>query len=114
MQPSERRLDSSESRHDVQLRLTSREKTDAVLRLLKGESLQALSQEIGVSATRIDRWKGSFVAAGTAELARRKDVSSKSWVTKNLGVIRQWSWLLFALIAVISILVMLKERSGLE
>jgi hypothetical protein len=114
MQSSERPLDSSESRHDVHVRLTSREKTDAVLRLLKGESLQAVSQEIGVSVARIERWKGSFVAAGTAELGRRRDVSSKSWVTKNLGVIRQWSWLLFALIAVISILVLLKERSGQE
>jgi hypothetical protein len=114
MQSSERPLDSSESRHDVHLRLTSREKTDAVLRLLKGESDQTVSQEIGVSVARIERWKGSFVAAGTAELAKRKDISSESWVTKNLGVIRQWSWLLFALIAVISILVMLMGRSGQE
>jgi hypothetical protein len=114
MQASEQPSDSSESRHDVHFRLTSREKTDAVLRLLKGESVQTVSQEIGVSVARIERWKGSFVAAGSAELASRKDVSSKNWVTKNLAVIRQWSWLLFALIAVISILVMLMERSGQE
>jgi hypothetical protein len=114
MQSSEQPLDSSESRRDVRVRLTSREKIDAVLRLLKGESVQTVSQEIGVSVARIERWKGSFVAAGSAELSRRKDVSSKNWVTSNWSVIRQWSWLLFALIAVISVVVMLKERGGQE
>jgi hypothetical protein len=106
---------SSESRQvHRDVRVTSHEKTDAVLRLLKGESVETLSQELGVTVGRIERWKSSFVAAGSAELARRKDISSKGWAGKYSGSIRQWVWLLFALVAVISVLVLLMQHSPQE
>jgi hypothetical protein len=115
MESNEQPSVSSESRQSHrQERFTSHEKTDAVLRLLKGESIETVSQELGVTVRRIERWKSSFVAAGSAELARRKDGSSKSWAEKHSLSIRQWIWLLCALVAVISILVVLMQRSPQE
>jgi hypothetical protein len=58
--------------------------------------------------------KNSFVAAGSAELAKRKDGSSKSWTSKHSGAIRQWTWLLVALLAVITLLVLFMQRSPQE
>ncbi|MGA2600651.1 MAG: helix-turn-helix domain-containing protein [Bryobacteraceae bacterium] len=115
MAPGEQSLSHTASRHDHRhARVTSREKTDAVLRLLKGESVDALSLELGVSTGRIERWKDSFVAAGSAELAKRTDVPSKSWAAKHVGSIWQWVWLLIALVAVIGILVVFMQRGGQE
>ena len=115
MESDKQPLVSSESRQDHRYaRFTSHEKTDAVLRLLKGESVETVSQELGVEVRRIERWKSSFVEAGSAELARRKDISSKSWAGKHSGSIRQWIWLLFALVTVISLLVILMQRSSAE
>lgn len=115
MKSGEHSISSSESRQvHRDVRVTSHEKTDAVLRLLKGESVEAVSHELGVTVGRIERWKSSFVAAGSAELAKRKDIPSKSWAGKYSGSIRQWMWLLFALVAVISILVLLMQRGSQE
>ena len=113
MEPNEQSVVPSASSQDFRhARFTSHEKTDAVLRLLKGESAESVSQELGVSVGRIERWKNSFVAAGSAELARRKDVSSKSWRSKYSGTIWQWVWLLIALVAVITMLVVFMQRGS--
>jgi Helix-turn-helix domain len=115
MEPNEHTLGPSESSHDHRhTRFTSHEKTDAVLRLLKGESVETVSQELGVSVGRIERWKSSFVAAGSAELAKRKDVHSKNWAATHSGSIWQWMWLLLALVVVISLLVLFMQRGGQE
>jgi hypothetical protein len=111
MEPQEQPLVPSDSRPT---RFTSHEKTDAVLRLLKGESAEIVSQELGVSVSRIERWKSSFVAAGSAELAKRKDVHSKSWAARHSGSIWQWMWLLLVLVAVIAVLVLFMQRGGQE
>jgi hypothetical protein len=107
----EQPLVPSESQH---VRFTSHEKTDAVLRLLKGEAVETISQELGVSISRIERWKSSFVAAGSAELAKRKDARPKSWAAKHSGSIWQWIWLLLALVAVITVLALFMQRGGQE
>ena len=108
-------LVSSESHRDHHNEpIASRAKIDAVLRLLKGESVDAVSKELGVTVRRIERWKSSFVEAGSAELAKRKSSSSKSGIAKHLGSIRQWIWLLAALVAVISVLVLLMQRGSPE
>ena len=115
MDSGEQPLVSSESgHHHRHAQFTSHEKTDAVLRLLKGESSEALSREIGASVERMERWKSRFVAAGSAELARRKDDSSKNWAATHSVTIWKWFWVLFALVATISILAVLVERSGQE
>jgi hypothetical protein len=105
---------SSASPHHRHTRFTSHEKTDAVLRLLKGESVEAVSEALGVSIGRLERWKSSFVAAGSAELARRKDVAPSSWITRHVGSIRQWVWLLVALIGVIVLLAVFMQRGPAE
>jgi transposase len=115
MDSGEQPLASSESRHDHRhAQLTSHEKIDAVLRLLKGESIEPVSHELGVSVDRMERWKSRFVAAGSAELARRTDDSSKSWAAKHSVTFRQWIWLLFALVATIIILAVLVQHGGQE
>lgn len=56
-------------------RFNSTRKLDAVLRLLRGEELDALSRELGVAAATLAGWKESFLAAGQAGLkARQPDV----------------------------------------
>jgi hypothetical protein len=113
MESNTQPIGPSESARDHQhARFTSHEKTDAVLRVLNGESLETVSQELGASVGRIERWKSRFVAAGSAELAKRKDIHSKGWAAKHSGSISQWMWLLLALVAVISLLVLFTQRGG--
>ena len=45
-------------------RFSSRRKTEAVLRLLRGEGLEVLSRELGVTAATLSGWRGGFLAAG--------------------------------------------------
>jgi transposase len=94
--------------------VTSRAKIDAVIRLIKGESVEVLSQELGVSVRRIERWQSRFLEAGSAELAKRTDTPSTSWLAKNSPSIRQWFWLLLALVAVICLLAVFMQRGSPE
>ena len=43
-------------------------KTDVVLRLLRGEKLEALSRELGVEAHRIAAWRDEFLDGGKERL----------------------------------------------
>ena len=52
-------------------RFSSRRKTDAVLRLLHGESLELLSRELGVTAATLSGWREDFLAGGKAALKSR-------------------------------------------
>jgi transposase len=52
-------------------RFSSRRKTDAVLRLLRGESLELLSRELAVTAATLSRWRDDFLAGGQAALKSR-------------------------------------------
>lgn len=115
MESSEQPVVLAEStRHESQRRFTSHAKTAAVLRVLKGDSLETVSQELGVSARRLERWKSNFVLAGSAELAKRKDVSSRSWVGMHSISIRQWIWLVVSLVAIVGILVIYLQLSPPE
>lgn len=49
-------------------RLSSRREMDAVLRLLRGEELDALSRELGVTAATLSTWRDDFLSAGQAGL----------------------------------------------
>jgi len=46
-------------------------KRDAVLRMLRGEDLEILSRDLGVTAATLSGWQDTFVAAGEASLATR-------------------------------------------
>src|SRR5919202_6336851 len=52
-------------------RWSSRRKTEVVLRVLRGESLDALSRELGVTAATIANWRDTFLAGGQAGLRSR-------------------------------------------
>jgi transposase-like protein len=51
-----------------QPRWSAGKKTEAVLRLLRGESLEELSRELKVEAHRLAAWRDDFLAAGTQGL----------------------------------------------
>jgi transposase-like protein len=50
--------------HRSQPRWSAGKKTDAVLRLLRGESLEELSRELKVEAHRLAVWRDDFLTAG--------------------------------------------------
>ena len=52
-------------------RMSRRRKRDAVLRLLRGEDLEAVSRALGVTAATLSGWRDAFLAAGEASLASR-------------------------------------------
>jgi len=52
-------------------RWTARKKADAVVRLLRGESLDELSRELRVEAHRLQAWREEFLAGGIEGLKAR-------------------------------------------
>lgn len=54
-------------------RWSAKRKQEVVLRLLRGESLDALSRETGVPAGDLSTWRDEFLEAGQAGLKRRTE-----------------------------------------
>ena len=52
-------------------RFAARRKVEIVLRLLRGEDLELVSRELGVTAARLSRWRELFLRAGQAVLKKR-------------------------------------------
>jgi Transposase len=52
-------------------RMSARRKQDAVLRLLRGEDLELLSRQLGVTAAELSGWREAFLAGGEASLKSR-------------------------------------------
>src|SRR5262245_66243408 len=52
-------------------RFSAKRKTDAVLRLLRGEDLELISRELGVTAATLSSWRDDFLAGGQAALKSR-------------------------------------------
>ena len=52
-------------------RFSIQRKSEAVLRLLRGEDLELLSREYGVTAARLSQWREDFLAAGQQGLKKR-------------------------------------------
>ena len=53
---------------DKQGRWTASKKAEAGLRLLRGESIDAVSRECTVTVEALNRWREDFIAAGIAGL----------------------------------------------
>jgi hypothetical protein len=51
--------------------MSARRKQDAVLRLLRGEDLELVSRDLGVTAAELSGWREAFLAAGEASLKSR-------------------------------------------
>ena len=49
-------------------RLSARQKTEVVLRLLRGEPLDLVSRELGIPAARLATWREAFLDAGQEAL----------------------------------------------
>ena len=54
-----------------EVRWSARRKQEVVLRLLRGEGLDALARETGQSAGAISAWREAFLAGGAEHLKRR-------------------------------------------
>src|SRR5215204_3245129 len=52
-------------------RMSRQRKTAAVLRLLRGEDLETVSRELGVTAATLTGWHDAFLAGGEAALTAR-------------------------------------------
>ena len=52
-------------------RFSSRRKMEAVVRLLRGEELDAVSRELGVTAATLSSWRDEFLVGGQASLKAR-------------------------------------------
>jgi transposase len=52
-------------------RMSRQRKSAAVLRLLRGEDLEIVSRELGVTAAMLIGWRDAFLAAGEAALTSR-------------------------------------------
>lgn len=61
-----------ESKSHDKGRFSTRKKVEAVLRLLRGEDLDSLSRELGVTAARLSEWREVFLAQGTSGLKSRQ------------------------------------------
>jgi transposase-like protein len=53
-------------------RLSAQKKAHAAQRLLRGEAIDALSRELGVTAATLSNWRDKFLAAGEAALKSRE------------------------------------------
>jgi transposase len=54
-------------------RFSSRKKMDVVLRVLRGDDLDLVSREAGITAATVSEWRDQFVASGQAGLKSRAD-----------------------------------------
>jgi hypothetical protein len=52
-------------------RMSAGRKQEAVLRLLRGEDLELVSRELGVTAAELSGWRDQFLAGGEASLKSR-------------------------------------------
>lgn len=52
-------------------RFSSRKKMDVLLRVLRGEDLDLVSREAGITAAKVSEWRDQFVANGQAALKSR-------------------------------------------
>jgi hypothetical protein len=52
-------------------RCSSRRKMDVVLRVLRGDDLDVVSREAGITAAKVSEWRDQFLASGQAGLKSR-------------------------------------------
>jgi transposase-like protein len=52
-------------------RFSARRKTETILRMLRGEALDGLARELGVTAATLAHWREQFLAGGQAALKSR-------------------------------------------
>lgn len=58
--------------HSDRGRFSTRRKTQVVIRLLRGEDIDSLSRELGVTAATVSGWRDHFLVGGQAALKTRQ------------------------------------------
>ena len=66
------------SNSDDRGRFSARRKTDTVLRILRGEGLELLSRELGVTAATLSGWRDDFLALAAFRAESHRDRLSYS------------------------------------
>jgi len=66
-------------------RFSARQKTEVVLRLLRGEALDLLSRELGIPAARLATWREVFLEAGQGAM-KKQPLDSRE---RELGRLRE-------------------------
>jgi transposase-like protein len=66
----------------VERRFSARRKAEVVQRLMTGESLDVLSRELGLTASRIAEWRDAFLGAGQAALKSRETTTEQDDVRR--------------------------------
>ncbi len=69
--PSERAHHAGGDGPAPRRRMSAKRKQGAVLRLVKGEPIELVSRELGVTAADLAAWRDAFLAAGEASLKTR-------------------------------------------
>ena len=75
-------------------RFSARRKRETVLRLLRGEDLESVSRELGITAARAAQWRDQFLAAGQAPWVIPNRPESIRKLVKRLGSpeqLRAWA-----------------------
>ncbi len=93
-------ISETQAHTDAYKTITVHAKVKTVLRLLQGENVEALADELGVAPDRVLRWKERFMEGGRAGLlARRTDKIARA--QKQRRNLVQWTALLLGLAAAI-------------
>jgi len=67
-------------------RMSAKRKQGAVLRLLRGEPIEVVSRELGVTAAELSAWRDAFLAAGEASLKTRPADDRDAEIARLKGV----------------------------
>ena len=62
----------AESEGPKQRRFNARRKREVVLRLMRGQDLDAVSREVGITAAKLAEWRRVYMTAGEADLKNRE------------------------------------------
>lgn len=66
-------MDGTKPERKEQGRFTAERKAEAVLRLIRGETLDAVSRDLGVTASKLAQWRDNFVLGGKLNLRSRRE-----------------------------------------
>ena len=64
-------------------RFWAQHKSEAVLRLLRGEDIETLSRELGVTAATLSQWRSAFLAGGAESLKKRSPAEEAEYKRLN-------------------------------
>jgi len=65
-------------------RFSARRKTETILRLLRGEPLDGVARELGVTAATLAQWREQFLAGGQAALKSRSGTRRHRGLCRSL------------------------------